>query len=44
MHPIWNKAEVDETYIQGSYNGLKNDLDAQTYLSRKPLWSGNILG
>lgn len=38
MHPIWNKAEVDETYIQGSYNGLKNDLDAQTYMSRRHLW------
>jgi hypothetical protein len=39
MHPAWNKSEVDETYINGSYDSVKNDLDTKTFLSRRHLWA-----
>jgi hypothetical protein len=42
MHPSFNKSEIDETY-KLSFDYADSNTDFQTYLSRKPLWSGRSL-
>lgn len=40
MHPNFNKSSMDETY-KLSFDPVDTNSDYQTYMSRKPLWSGS---